>query len=86
MNKDYMISEYEKLCECKSLGFYNTCEMYSAFIIDKIKKNKGLNLIKGEKRMTKCLDYYDEVLKVGDKVKSVIIDDKIVDDEGKYFK
>lgn len=32
--------------------------------------------------MTKCLDYYDEVLKVGDKVKSVIIDDKIVDDEG----
>lgn len=32
--------------------------------------------------MLKCLDYYDEPLEVGDEITSVIIDEKIVDDEG----
>lgn len=32
--------------------------------------------------MTKCLDYYDEPLKVGDKIISVITNEKIIDDVG----
>lgn len=32
--------------------------------------------------MHKCLDYYDEILKVGDKVMPIIIDNKIINDSG----
>ena len=39
MNAEYKIAEYKKLIECKSLGFYNCCEMFSVFLTDKTSKD-----------------------------------------------
>ena len=67
-----MISEYEKLCECKSLGFYNSCEMYSAFIIDKINNctyNFFTIIVFDEKIEPFCLDEYltDKLIRISER-------------------
>lgn len=39
MDTEYKNDEYKKLLRCKSLGFYNCCEMFSIFLTDKTNKN-----------------------------------------------